>query len=239
VTTDSITISVAGGFTGLYGPIISDTVDGSWTVWADDVNAHGGIFGRKVVIDRVDNKFTPDGGTAACKVEQSNGSFFTVMFNAYNTEGQCLENAQIPAIMSLATNNPPTGSRAWKYVRVLVNVSQEGTTLATFVKGELQGANKKVGVVYDIGMEDQAKDGFLAKAKTLGLKVVDVEGIEASQTDLSPIDLKLQQSGAQVVALLTGADSITVLKIPRASSSARCGPAPSGRSTPTRRRPPR
>jgi len=46
--------------------------------WVDDVNAHGGINGRKVIAKKIDNKDTVEGGVAACKTIKTNGSYLAV-----------------------------------------------------------------------------------------------------------------------------------------------------------------
>src|ERR1700720_1871998 len=49
VTANSITIGLSAPFSGVYGPVISQLVDGGFVTWVDDVNASGGINGRKVI----------------------------------------------------------------------------------------------------------------------------------------------------------------------------------------------
>jgi branched-chain amino acid transport system substrate-binding protein len=212
VTSTSITINLSGGLSGIYGAAINGALNGGWTVWADDVNAHGGINGRQVIFDKTDNKFTPDGGVAACKIEQSNGSLFTLMLNGTNNEAQCLNDAHVPALLTDAVNSVPTGKQAWKYVRVIQAAPSQAAVLATYVKDELHGKGKKIGVTYDLGVSDDTATAFEAKAKAIGLNVVDVEAITVGTSDLTPQMLRMQNAGVQLVALLGGTDSLSALK---------------------------
>src|SRR5213078_3559015 len=75
VTKDTITISAMAGFSGNYGAILTTIYDRGFGTWVDDVNAHGGIYGRKVVAKKVDNQDTVEGGVSACKTIQNNGSY--------------------------------------------------------------------------------------------------------------------------------------------------------------------
>src|SRR5439155_6331937 len=78
VTKDTITVSVIAGFSGALAAMVTRAYDGLMT-WQDDVNAAGGINGRKIVMKKVDHKETADGGVAACKEALSNGSYFAVV----------------------------------------------------------------------------------------------------------------------------------------------------------------
>src|SRR5207302_518824 len=62
VTKDAITISAIAGFSGNYGAILTEIYDNGFGTWLDDVNAHGGIYGRKVVAKKDDNHDTVEGG---------------------------------------------------------------------------------------------------------------------------------------------------------------------------------
>src|SRR5437868_6888664 len=69
------------GFTvssGNYGAILNTIYDRGFGTWVDDTNAHGGINGRRIVAKKVDNKDTAEGGVAACKEIQNNGSYLAV-----------------------------------------------------------------------------------------------------------------------------------------------------------------
>jgi ABC-type branched-subunit amino acid transport system substrate-binding protein len=95
---------------------------------------------------------------------------------------------------------------------VLVSAPEEGAVLATYIKSQMQGKGKNIGLTYDIGTSDQSATEFENKAKAIGLKVTDIEGIVAGTSDLTPQVLKMQNAGVQVVALLGGSDSLSVLK---------------------------
>src|SRR5437588_801787 len=99
VTKDTITISALAGFSGNYGAILTKIYDNGFGTWIDDVNAKGGINGRKVISKKVDNKDTVEGGVAACKEVQNNGSYLAVSivgFGGADTAAvDCLDHAGI------------------------------------------------------------------------------------------------------------------------------------------------
>jgi len=214
VTATSITVSVSAAFSGGYGPIISQVVAGGYGTWLADVNAHGGIYGRKVILTHVDNKAysdPTDGAVAACKQEQSNNSFTTVMVDGVNVEAQCLNDAHVPSILDVAQDAPPSGTAAWQYVHTITSNPSAGPVLATYVKNVLHGGNEKLGVIYVEGESNQVEQGYVAKAKALGMDVVDVEGIQPNQSNDTAELVRLKDAGAQNVAILTGLEALGVL----------------------------
>src|SRR5205807_410818 len=78
VTKDAITISAIAGFSGNYGAILTEIYDNGFGTWLDDVNAHGGIHARKVVVKKVVNHDTVERRVSTCKVIQNNGTYLTV-----------------------------------------------------------------------------------------------------------------------------------------------------------------
>src|SRR5947208_4482391 len=100
VTKDTITISAMAGFSGNYGAILTTIYDRGFGTWVDDVNAHGGIYGRKVVAKKVDNQDTVEGGVSACKTIQNNGSYLAVSIVGFGgadvSSADCLDRAGIP-----------------------------------------------------------------------------------------------------------------------------------------------
>jgi hypothetical protein len=108
VAKDTITVSIIAGFSGPLAAMVTRAYDGLLT-WQDDVNAAGGINGRKIQFKKVDHKDTADGGVAACKEAQSNGTYFAMVpegVDATVTAVGCLDAAGIPSFYYSATTDP-------------------------------------------------------------------------------------------------------------------------------------
>ena len=211
VTGDSVTISVIAGFSGPLAPMVTRAYDGLAT-WQDDVNAAGGIHGRKVVLKKVDHKETADGGVAACKEAQSNGSLFATVpegIEATLTAVSCLDAAGIPTLYYSATVDPK-----WKYAFADIATSAHGgTQMASFVRNRLAGGGKKVGMMYVNQASYKAmSDSFVPEARKLGLDVAGVEAVEPNQASFTSPLLRLRNAGVQILVISATTDAVGILR---------------------------
>ena len=78
VTSTQITIDVTAPFSGYLGPIADQVYQNAVQVWQNEINAQGGIHGRKIRLVKVDNQYTPAGAVAACKKAEGDGTFMVV-----------------------------------------------------------------------------------------------------------------------------------------------------------------
>jgi branched-chain amino acid transport system substrate-binding protein len=195
-----VTVSVIAGFSGPLTAMVTRAYDGLAT-WQDDVNAAGGINGRKVVLKKVDHKETADGGVAACKEALSNGSYFAIVpegVDATLTAVSCLDAAGMPTFYYSATTDPK-----WKVAFAdVVPSSQAGTEMASYVANGLRAAGKKIGVIYVNQASYKAlSDGFLPEARKLHLDVAPPESVEANQASFTAPLLRLKNAGVQVLII--------------------------------------
>jgi branched-chain amino acid transport system substrate-binding protein len=211
VTKDSITISIVAGFTGPLAALVNKAYEALQT-WQDDVNAAGGIYGRKIVLKKVDHKETADGGVAACKEVTSNGSFFAAVpegTDANVTAVNCLDAAGVPTVYYAAAADPK-----WKLAFAdTLTSAQGGTILASYVKNGLHGAGKKVGAIYvNQSAYKAAVDTFTAESKRQGMTVADVEAVEPNQASFTSQLLRMQQAGVQILMISSTTETIGILR---------------------------
>ena len=211
VTKDSVTISIVAGFTGPLAALVNKAYEALQT-WQDDVNAAGGIYGRKIVLKKVDHKETADGGVAACKEVTSNGSFFAAVpegTDANVTAVNCLDAAGIPTVYYAAAADPK-----WKLAFAdTLTSAQGGTILASYVKNGLHGAGKKVGAIYvNQSAYKAAVDTFTAESKRQGMTVADVEAVEPNQASFTSQLLRMQQAGVQILMISATTETIGILR---------------------------
>ena len=143
VTKDSITISASGIWSGPYAALTNKQFDNGFMTWVNEVNARGGIHGRRIVVKKVDNRSTPEGAVAACKEEKTNGSFAVIGLASTSAELDCLDDGRIPAL-GLGSDRDP---ESWKGVRTVESMPSVGAAVARFAKARMAAADKKVGVV--------------------------------------------------------------------------------------------
>ena len=211
VTKDSVTVSVIAGFSGPLAAMVGRAYDGLST-WQDDVNAAGGIYGRKVELKKVDHKETADGGVAACKEALSNGSYFAIVpegVDATLTAVSCLDAAGMPTFYYSATTDPK-----WKVAFAdVVPSTQAGTEMASYVANGLHAAGKKIGVIYVNQASYKAlTDGFLPQAHRMGLDVATPEAVEPNSASFTAPLLRLKNAGVQVLIISATTDAIGILR---------------------------
>jgi len=210
VTSDSITIGVSAPYSSVYGALVKASIDG-FDLWAAQVNAAGGINGRKVILKTVDNVGTTDGAVAACKASQSNGTFMTVLINSQNSgnaEPDCLDQSGIPTIYAVSTYpvNP-----AWKFVRVVNDEHDSGAVLAAFVKNVVKVGNEKLGALYTPSVANWLA-AYQSGLERLGLTLTDKEQIESNGASFTAQLVRLRNAGVQNVAIFGGVEVIGILR---------------------------
>jgi ABC-type branched-subunit amino acid transport system substrate-binding protein len=213
VTKDSITMSIIAGFSGTLSPIVNKAYEALLT-WQEDVNAGGGIYGRKIVLKKVDHKETPDGGVAACKEAQSNGSFIAAVpegTDANVTAVDCLDAAGIPTVYFAAAADPK-----WKLAfSDNLTSAQGGSILASYVKNGLHAGAKKVGAIYvNQSAYKLAADSFVSDGRKAGLVIdkADVVAVEPNQASFTPQLLNMKNDGVEFLMISATAETVGILR---------------------------
>jgi branched-chain amino acid transport system substrate-binding protein len=211
VTPTSVAISISAPFSGTYGAIISQTVDDAIQPWVEDVNARGGINGRKLVLKKIDNKSTSDGAVAACKEAQSNGTLMSVIvvtLNSGNIEPDCLDKASVPTVLTIA--GLPL-SPSWTQVKIINSLADAGAPMASLVKNVMKDGDKKLGTFY-IENNKSLNAGYVAAAKEAGMTVGPIKRVEDNQSSFTSELLEMKNAGVQNIALNVGIEVFGILR---------------------------
>ncbi|HZQ56995.1 MAG TPA: ABC transporter substrate-binding protein [Acidimicrobiales bacterium] len=221
VTSTSIKISVLAQFSGgAAAQIISSWYDSGVVLWADMVNKAGGIHGRQIQLVKIDHMDTPEGGVAACKQVESNGSFAAMVVEGVNGHIpaiQCLDQAGIPVLFNYP--DPRLTSKLKTAFSVAAPFDDEkGQVLVNFIKNYLQKGSAKIGVLYrsDSPVYAAAGSDFASTAKSSGLNVVDVETVTSTQTSPTAQLVHLKNAGAEVVFIAGDIELFSVLPAAKA-----------------------
>jgi branched-chain amino acid transport system substrate-binding protein len=182
--------------------------------WIDDVNARGGIHGRKVIMKEVDNQTTAEGAVAACKEETGNGSLFAVLQSNFSSEADCVDKAGMP---TLVLGGSEIVSK-WRHVHVLTLGKDGATNAASFLKNSLGDGAKKIGLIYVKNAFDgeRIKNAFVARTKALGVNVVDAEPIQQNQASFVGELQNLRAKGAETVVIYAVLEVLGILRDARA-----------------------
>jgi branched-chain amino acid transport system substrate-binding protein len=197
---DEIVIGVAGPMTGSEASIGEQMKKGAEKAVAD-INAAGGVLGKKVRLVEGDDVCDPKQAVSVANDFVSKGAVFVA--------GHYCSGASIPASdvyasagivqISPASTNPEFTERGLKNVfRVCGRDDAQGPTAANYIATKFPG--KKIAVVddkstYGKGLANQ----FRAAIEAKGITPVLVESITARETDYSALVTKLRQAGADIV----------------------------------------
>jgi branched-chain amino acid transport system substrate-binding protein len=202
VTSDSILVGTSlpeSGPAAAYGVIANGE-----RAYFDYVNAHGGVYGRKLSLSVLDDGYDPARTKANVQnLVLSKGVFalLGVLGTANNLAARpIIDQNKVPLVY------PATGSSLMAHpldpytFALQVTYTIEGKVLTDYAVKTLHA--KKIGVFYqndDFGME--GLNAVKARAALDGATFVDAEPYDLTQTDLSPQALKLQQAGADAVII--------------------------------------
>lgn len=197
VTQKSINISVSAPFSGVYGPLVKQNFEGI-QLWQQEVNASGGIHGRRIILTEVDNQNTADGAIAACKEARSNNTFMVfILLTATTAEDSCEDAGGLP-VFDVA----PSALEPWSNVLVAHYVPTLAATEVSFLKSSyMNSGGKKIGIVYngDLPINVAEYKAVAAELGKQGLKLVHVEKVTTAQSSFVSEMSRMKAAGAQTV----------------------------------------
>ena len=213
MTADSITISVLAGFSGPYGSLFKTWADNAFGVWSAEINDRGGINGRKIVLKQVDNHDTAEGGVAACKEVQGNGSFMAISMaglgGADMSSADCLDRAHIPVIgFNLA------GYRdTWHYVISPNDDAKQAAPIASLIKDVIGDGGGKTGmIVVNDPIHFAARDAINSELKRVGINHASDETVSTNQGSFVAELSRLRSAGATTVVMVTGSEAVGIVR---------------------------
>ena len=201
VTKTQITIQASGPFSGVYSAITDQVYRNAFQVWQNEINAQGGIYGRKIRFLKVDNQLTPAGAVAACKAAQGNGSFMVWNMLGSTNEVDCENAARIPVVDTASSYV----RKDWSYAVTVQFPAQAGKPIVSLMKSHwMNWQSKKIGLLYSSDSPFSVAEFNAVKDAmgTAGLPVVHSEAVTANQSSYVPQMSRMKSSGADAVALL-------------------------------------
>jgi branched-chain amino acid transport system substrate-binding protein len=203
VTKDSIKIGAFGPLTGpsyLYGKLVMNGID----VVLDEVNAAGGIHGRKLQLLREDDKCNAEGGIGAAKKLIHQDQVFMIhgggCSNAAIAARDEIEKAKIPWVVFAAVADSVSAPVAETIYTTALTASLESYAQLQYA---IDKGAKKIAIV---SMRDawgrQRYEPTLAAFKAKGVQIVADEELTPDANDATPQALKLKAAGADAVILL-------------------------------------
>jgi branched-chain amino acid transport system substrate-binding protein len=195
-----ITIGVQGPITGPNAVFGAQLKNGAQQA-AVDINAKGGILGRKIVLEFGDDVSDPKQGVSVANKFVGDGVRFVVgAFNSGVTmpSSQVYEENVVLEITPASTNPQITERGMWNIFRTCGRDDQQGGVAGAYILKHFKG--KRVAVVddkttYGKGLADET---VKAMAKG-GMKPVLREGVNTGEKDYSALVSKIKESRADLV----------------------------------------
>jgi branched-chain amino acid transport system substrate-binding protein len=168
---------------------------------ADDINAAGGILGKKISVDFGDDVSDPKQGVSVANNFVGDGVKFAI--GHYNSgvtipASEVYHENGILEITPASTNPTVTERGLWNIFRTCGRDDQQGRVAGAYILKHYKG--KKIAFVndkttYGKGLADET----LKTIKAGGMKEVLNEGINTGEKDYSALISKIKQSGADLV----------------------------------------
>src|SRR5499433_2092008 len=168
---------------------------------AADINAAGGILGKKLTVQFGDDVSDPKQGVSVANNFAADGVKFVI--GHYNSgvtipASEVFQENGILQITPASTNPKVTERNMWNIFRTCGRDDQQGQVAGEYIAKHYKG--KKIAVVHDKttygkGLADEMKK-TINKA---GIKEVLYEGINTGEKDFSALVSKIKQSGADLI----------------------------------------
>lgn len=197
---ETIKIAVAGPLTGKDAAFGSQLKNGA-VQGVEDINAAGGILGKKVELSIEDDNADPKQGVSiANKIAGEGVKFVIGHFNS----GVSIPSSDVYhengiLMVSPASTNPTFTERGlWNVFRVCGRDDQQGAVAGQYIAKNL--ADQKIAIIHDKttygkGLADETKKAINAA----GIQEVIYEGVNSGEKDFSALIAKMKEAGTQLV----------------------------------------
>jgi branched-chain amino acid transport system substrate-binding protein len=180
------------------------------TIAIDELNAKGGIIGRKVVLIRRDDESSPPKGVGAARELISNEKV-TALFGGIDTPVSLaivpiVNQAKVPfmGVWAAGTNITKNGANPNYVFRVSAQDDLVDVALLRYASRKF-GAKKPGLVLINNPWGESNERGLKAAAAAANLSIAGIEKIEQSDVDVSPQLTRLRNAGADSLILVANA----------------------------------
>ncbi|MFA5788230.1 MAG: ABC transporter substrate-binding protein [Actinomycetota bacterium] len=203
VTATEIVIGLHAPLTGA-APLPQDTFESGKGVYWDWLDDHGKIFGRKVRVEFVDDKYKPSDAQLGCKSLVEGKKVFLLVGAAGADQIQaCAQYAASVGVPYMSMGVMETGLKGLKtYFAASMSYPQQSVLMAQYIMKRLDGAKKKIAMVRpDTSNFDDAHVAFVDAMKSYGVTLTRDSTVpkDADDTALLNEAIALKRAGVEIV----------------------------------------
>jgi branched-chain amino acid transport system substrate-binding protein len=173
-----------------------------YAIALDEINAKGGVLGKKIELDFYDDQSKPDQAVQGVSklVDQDN---VPIILGSYSSESTkaivgSVTQRETPLIIPTATADNVMDSKSPWVFRICAGANDYARTTIAFLKAN--GAPKTMAIVYENTNFGQSNmKAMTAAAKEAGINVVAVESYEAKSPDYKAVLQRVKQANPDVV----------------------------------------
>lgn len=173
-----------------------------YAIALDEINAHGGVLGKKVELDFYDDQSKPDQAVqGVSKLVDQDG--VPIILGSYSSESTkaivgSVTQRETPLIIPTATADNVMDSKSPWVFRICAGANDYAKATIAFLKAN--GAPKTMAIVYENTNFGQSNmKAMTAAAKEAGINLVAVESYEAKSPDYKAVLQRVKQVNPEVI----------------------------------------
>jgi len=179
-----------------------EALKNGYLIALDEINARGGVLGRKLELDFYDDQSRPDQAVQGVSklVDQDGVSMLIGSFSSESTKAMipAVIQHQVPLIIPAANADNVMDSRSPWIFRICAGAADYANTTLAFLKSN--GAPRTMAIVYENTNFGQAGMKAMTTAATnAGMKLVAVESYEAKSPDYRSVLQRIKQANPEVI----------------------------------------
>src|SRR5215469_8471088 len=198
---DAVRIGVITSLTGSQAAF-GEAHKNGYAIALDEVNARGGVLGRKVELDFYDDQSKPDQAVQGVSklLDQDHVAMLVGAYSSENTKAiiNPVTTHQIPLLIPTATADNVMDSKSPWVFRICAGAKDYATATVEFLKHN--GAPKTMAIVYEKTNFGQANmQAMKDAAQAAGINVVASEEYEAKAPDYKAVLRRVKDKNPEVI----------------------------------------
>jgi len=198
---NTVKIGVIAPLTGSHAAF-GEAHKNGYSIALDEINAKGGVLGKKLELDWYDDQSKPDQAVQGVSklVDQDRVPLILGAYSSENTKAivPAMNQRETPLIIPTATADNVMDTKSPWIFRICAGANDYAAATIAFLKKN--GAPKTMAIVYENTNFGQSnKNSMVAAAKEAGINVMAVESYEAKSPDYKAVLQRVKQANPEVV----------------------------------------